>query len=197
MPVAVLIVAIPIIASQLVQWLLPGMGRWIFDAAVLAQPGPGQAPYAQPLGPYFPYIGHVLVHFGGLHIGMNLAILVSMGRPVAGAFGPSPSGIAGFVLLFILCSIAGALAQVALSGGEAMMMGGASTGVSGLMAAGGWAMGGYRGMLRYALPWVAINLALGLAGMAWPIPIGWAAHIGGVVAGAILFPLMLPLFQRR
>lgn len=150
----------------------------------------------QPLGPLFPYIGHVLVHFGVLHIAMNLAILISIGRPVAAAFGWGGRGALGFVVLFLLCSVAGAVAQILVVGDEQMIMGGASTGVSGLIAAGGWATGGYRGMLRLALPWIGINLAIGLLGMAWPLPVGWAAHIGGTIAGAMLFPLLLPLFRR-
>ena len=76
-------------------------------------------------------------------------------------------------------------------------MGGASTGVSGLLAAAGWVMGGYRGMLRLALPWIGLNLVFGLVGLGFPIPIGWMAHIGGTIAGAVLFPVLQPIFVRR
>ena len=51
-------------------------------------------------------------------------------------------------------------------------------------------------MLRLTLPWIAINLLIGLLGIAVPIPIGWAAHIGGAIAGAGLFPLALYLARR-
>lgn len=195
LPPGVLIVALPIILAQLVSWMVPEAGSWIFEASVLAVAGPGLQLAPQPLGPLVPYIGHVLVHFGVLHLAMNLVILVSMGRAVCNALGWGRRATLGFVVLFVLCSIAGAVTQLLVSGGEQMLMGGASTGVSGVLVAGGWAMGGYRGMLRFALPWIGVNLLLGLLGMAWPIPVGWAAHIGGAIAGAILFPLIQAFFR--
>ncbi|MBR9825736.1 MAG: rhomboid family intramembrane serine protease [Alphaproteobacteria bacterium] len=195
LPPGVLIVALPIILAQLVSWTLPEAGRWIFEACVVAIAGPGVQLAPQPLGPYFPLIGHVLVHFGMLHIAMNLVILVSMGRTVCTSLGWGRRGTTGFIALFVLSSIAGAVAQIVMNGGEQMLMAGASTGVSGVLVAGGWAMGGYRGMLRFALPWIGVNLLLGLLGMAWPIPVGWAAHIGGAVAGAILFPFIQAIFR--
>jgi membrane associated rhomboid family serine protease len=73
-------------------------------------------------------------------------------------------------------------------------MGGASTGVSGLIAAAGWVRGGFRGMLGLALPWIGFNIVIALTGMVLPIPISWAGHIGGTVAGALLFPLVLAVF---
>lgn len=194
-PPGVLILAVPIILAQLAAWLVPSIGDWVFEASVLVVAGAGQTAPAQPLGSLFPYVGHILVHFGVFHIVMNLAILFAMGRAVASAFGPGRKGSTGFIILFLLCALAGALAQVLVNGDEPMIMGGASTGVSGLLAAGGWVQGGYRGMLRLAVPWIAVNLLLGLLGMAWPIPVGWAAHIGGTIAGALLYPVMLPLFR--
>lgn len=76
-------------------------------------------------------------------------------------------------------------------------MGGASTGVSGLIAGAGWVRGGYRGMLGLVMPWIGINIAIGLANIAMPVPIGWAAHIGGAVAGALVFPVFAGVFGSR
>lgn len=76
-------------------------------------------------------------------------------------------------------------------------MGGASTGASGLIAAVGWVTGGWRGMARLAVPWIGLNLLIAVTGLAIPIPIGWAAHIGGTLAGAVLTPLLLAVFGER
>ena len=76
-------------------------------------------------------------------------------------------------------------------------MGGASTGVSGLLAAAGWVTGGLTGMLRLALPWIAINLFIALTGAVFPVPIGWAGHIGGTLAGMLLTPVFLAIFSQR
>lgn len=196
-PPGVLIIALPILAVALLEIIAPGLERWIFAASVVVVPGPGQIAPQQPLGPWAPYLLHVLIHFGFLHIAMNVTILVSAGRAVGSSFGTDLRGTLGFLVFFALCSIAGAAAQVAFSGNEAMTMGGASTGVSGLLAAAGWVMGGYRGMLRLALPWIGLNLVFGLVGLGFPIPIGWMAHIGGTIAGAVLFPVLQPIFVRR
>lgn len=193
-PAGVLIIALPVVLAQLIIWLAPDLGQMIINACVVIRPGAGQLAPLQPLGPFFPFIGHVFVHSGVLHLAMNLAILVSTGRATAAAFGETRSGVIGFLLLFGISAIAGALAQIWVVGDEPLVMAGASTGVSGLIAAAGWVMGGYRGMLRLTLPWIALNLAIGLLDLAMPLPIGWAAHIGGALAGAVLFPILLPIF---
>lgn len=196
-PPGVLLIALPIVGVALLPFIAPELERWVFAASVVVSPGPGQVAPQQPLGPWAPYLLHILIHFGLLHIAMNLTVLVSAGRAVGTSFGTDASGTLGFLVFFALCSIAGAAAQVAFSGNEASTMGGASTGVSGLIAAAGWVMGGYRGMLRLALPWTGLNIVIGLVGIGIPIPIGWVAHIGGTVAGAVLFPVLQPIFARR
>ena len=197
MPPAVLILAAGILLSAGLEYILPEAGRWIYAASVLISPGPGQTAPEQPLGPYAPYLLHVFIHFGLLHIAMNVAILISAGRSVGLAFGAGVKGAAGFLILFFACSVIGAITQVLLDSGDAMVMGGASTGVSGLIAASGWVMGGWRGMARLALPWIALNIVLAFAGMAMPVPLAWAGHIGGTVAGIVLTPILLGLFSER
>ena len=73
---------------------------------------------------------------------------------------------------------------------------GASTGVSGLIAAAGWATGGQAGMLRFTAPWLLINIAMGVFDAFVGLPISWAGHIGGLLAGAVLYPLFVTGFRR-
>lgn len=195
-PLAVLILALAILGAELLRWLVPPLGQFVYEASVLINVPPGTPAPAQPLGPWAPYLLHIFVHFGWLHIIMNLVVLVSAGRLVAGALGQGWRGTAVFLGFFAACSIAGGISQVIADSNSFLTLGGASTGVSGLIAAAGWVRGGQGGMLRLTLPWIAINLLIGLLGIAVPIPIGWAAHIGGAIAGAGLFPLALYLARR-
>lgn len=172
--------------------------RDLFVASfVLVDAPPGIALPAQPLGNQAPYLLHVFVHFGLLHFGMNMVVLLGAGGLVARQFGTSLRGVAGFLVFFFACALAGALAQQILPQADYATMGGASTAISGLIAAAGWVRGGYQGMLRLAVPWIGFNIILGVTGVLLPIPIGWAAHIGGTVAGAILFPVLIAVFGNR
>lgn len=194
MPPAVLLLGGAILAIAALGYVSPEIERWVFDAGVVIAAEPGTPLPPQPLGHLAPYLLHVFLHFGLLHLVMNMAVLVGAGRPVGLAFGTGLRGSLGFLVLFFACSAAGAAFSVFLHSGEPTSMGGASTGASGLLAAVGWVLGGWRGMLRLALPWIGFNLLLALTGMAIPIPIGWAAHIGGTLAGAVLTPVFLGVF---
>mgnify|MGYP003114600561 CR=1 FL=1 len=197
MPAGVLILAGPIILAALLPWISPALNEWLFEASVLVMTGPGEPAPPQPLGPLAPYLLHILIHFGLLHLVLNLTIILSAGRLVAARFGTDGRGTLGFVLFFLACSACGALAETVFHQGGMMVMGGASTGASGLIAAIGWISAGWRGLIRFALPWIGFNLLIGLTGFAMPIQIGWIAHIGGTLAGAALLPAFLVLFGGR
>ena len=51
-------------------------------------------------------------------------------------------------------------------------------------------------MASMAVPWLVINIVFALAGTQMWIAIAWAAHIGGLLAGVFLYPLMLAIFRR-
>ncbi|WP_417497946.1 rhomboid family intramembrane serine protease [Maricaulis sp.] len=194
MPAAVLILATAILASAAITALSPEAGRWILASSLVISGPAGTALPAQPLGHVAPLLLHVFIHFGLLHLVMNLAVLIGAGRAVGLALGGGIRGTAGFLVFFFMCAAAGAALEVLLPHDGIVQMGGASTGVSGLIAAAGWVRGGYRGMLGLALPWIGFNILIALTGMVLPIPISWAGHIGGTVAGALLFPLALATF---
>lgn len=194
MPAGVLILATAMTASAAVTALFPEAGRWILASSLVIGGPAGMALPAQPLGHVAPLVLHVFIHFGLLHLVMNLAVLIGAGRAAGLALGNGIRATAGFLVFFFLCSVAGAGLEVLLPHDAMVQMGGASTGVSGLIAAAGWVRGGYRGMLSLALPWIGFNILIALTGMVLPIPISWAGHIGGTIAGALLFPLALATF---
>lgn len=171
--------------------------RDLFVASfILIETPPGISPPSQPLGNEAPYLLHVFVHFGLLHFGMNVVVLIGAGGLVARQFGTDLRGTAGFLVFFFACALAGALTQQVLPADGPSSMGGASTAISGLIAAAGWARDGYRGMLRLAVPWIGFNILIGVTGALLVIPIGWAAHIGGTIAGAVLYPVLIGVFGR-
>jgi len=194
MPPAVLLMALSIVGVSLLGQVWPDFKRWVFNAAVFIAAEPDAVLPRQPLGPVAPLFLHVYIHFGLFHIAMNLAILVATGRAVGERLGYGWIGSAGFLFLFFACAVSGAALETLFHQGPPTTMGGASTAVSGLIAAAGWVRGGWRGMARLALPWIAVNIVIGLIGGAMPIPIGWLAHIGGTIGGMLLTPLVIAVF---
>ena len=119
--------------------------------------------------------------------------LFGLGSQLIRFFGPSAKGAIAFLAFFAFCAVGGAAAQVMLYAvtGESGIAIGASSAISGLLPALGYVMGGWKGALRNSVVWVLINIAIAFAGAAMPIPLAWAAHIGGVIAG-----FSVPFFLR-
>jgi len=124
----------------------------------------------------------VFLHGDGLHMLLNGLALVALGRLCEALYGP-----ARFLWLFLLSGVCGA--GFSWLGGNTTSVG-ASGGIFGLMGAAmifGWR---YRARLpepmshflrRSLLPWVILNLAIGLF-----IPfIDNLGHVGGLVGGTV------------
>lgn len=124
----------------------------------------------------------VFLHGDGLHLLLNAAALWALGRLCEALYGPTR-----FAALFLLSGLCGA--TFSWVGGNATSVG-ASGGIFGLMGASmvfGWR---YRERLpapmsvflrRTLLPWVVLNLAIGLV-----LPfIDNLGHVGGLVGGTI------------
>jgi len=139
---------------------------------------------------------HVFLHGDWMHLGLNVFILLATANAAARPFGSGPKGILGFLLFFFACSATGAAFHILLQPSEIPMIG-ASTGVSGMIAAAGWAVGGRRGALQFVMPWLLINLGMALFDTAFGLPISWAGHIGGLIAGAVLYPTFVRFFFSR
>lgn len=83
MPPAILLLAGSMIAVH-AAGAVSGPVRSFFEAAfVLVSVDPGMPRPEQPFGSVAPYLLHVFIHFGLLHIAMNVAILISAGTAVA------------------------------------------------------------------------------------------------------------------
>lgn len=172
-----------------------GVHSVIYNWAVL-RTGPflTQFPTA-PVWGTSPYLLHVFVHFGWLHLFVNLGALLAFGAAALRPFGQGLRANLGFLSFFFACAIAGAGLSSLVHANDPQLMAGSSTAISGLVAAAGWASGGRAGMLRLGGPWLAMNLAMAVADQLFAIPISWSGHIGGLLVGMIAYPLFVALFR--
>jgi membrane associated rhomboid family serine protease len=146
----------------------------------------------------------MFLHGGWMHLIGNMLYLWIFGNNVEDAMGH-----ARFVVFYVLCGIAAALAQALPSPGSTIPMIGASGAISGVL-------GAY--LLLYPRAQVLVLLPLGLFTRLVHLPavavlgfwfvlqlinsalapgdgggVAWGAHVGGFVAGAAL----IPFFKRR
>lgn len=176
--------------------VLHGLIMWAGALVTAPQALPAPPPPA-PLGGFSPYVLHVFVHAGWWHVLLNVGILLAVGSAAAAGFGRGISAMAGFLAFYFTCAIAGAGLHALVHINEPTFMVGASTAVSGVFAAAGWAGGGRAGMLRLAAPWLLINALIAIGGIFYSIPIAWAGHVGGLLVGMLFYPLFVRVFRRR
>ena len=166
-------------------------------------------------------ITHAFLHGSWTHLIFNALWLLAFGSPVARRF-----GAARFFLLLALCAVAGAVFYALFNPYGTIPMIGASGAISGVMAAAcrfvfqpgmPW-LGHQEGMGEFARAqswreilrdrramsfiavWFGVNLVFGVVASPLGLAdggIAWEAHIGGFVAGFLLFPLLDPVARRR
>jgi len=163
----------------------------------------GPAPYGSPLAALAALMGHMFLHGGILHLGMNLMVM-AQGAP----FVARRLGDVRFLVLFFGAGLAGALAYIGLNPAEmhqaslasAHKMVGASGAICGVFGAYFLAV---RPSPRMALQDPGVRSAIGsfllfnvvLAGLAEAagiLPIAWQAHLGGFLGGAGLYVALAP-----
>lgn len=195
--------ALLLIAIHLFRMLLPvGADIWIlssfaFDSSLYADAAAWRArPLAALMGP----ATHMLLHIDLLHLGVNTALLMAFGTPVARRMGGW-----WFLLFFLLGGLAGMATMLLLYPGTEILMIGASGAVSACMGAVGRLglrrnadaamLGPFRDrrtVIFFVAFWVVSNFLFGLFG---PILLGvdaeiaWEAHLGGFLAGVLLIGL--------
>ncbi len=147
----------------------------------------------RPLGSLTPLFGHVLLHGGWAHFGMNFFFGLAFSVPVLRALGDNKKGNTLFLLLFLGSTLGGALLFLAVNQGVPKVAIGASSALSGLFAATAWASGGQKRVVQWGIIWIALNMIPLVFGRFLEAHIAWSAHIGGYLAGACLYPLFIRL----
>lgn len=172
------------VAVAVVRWLLPAQidDRMLLTFGFLPLRYHGASAWSWPalVAP----VTYQFLHGGFVHLGVNMLALV--------AFMPGVEGRLGrlrLLVFYLLCGVAGAFAQYLLDPRSPALLIGASAAISGIFGA----------ILRFRIArrsfwlvvvlWLVMNFVSGASGMGSSEPIAWVAHIGGFVAGLVLFPL--------
>ena len=131
------------------------------------------------------------LHFGILHIAMNMYLLFQLGKLLE-----APLGRVRFGLLYFACLLGGSLGVLVLEGSSNGLHGGASGAVFGLMGAA--AIGMQRRGINIFQTGLGATLMINLL-LTFTIPgISIGGHIGGIVMGAVCGSIMLsPPHQKQ
>jgi membrane associated rhomboid family serine protease len=179
---------------------------WGFVGASLP---PGAAePYSNVIAAIVPLFTIAFVHSDWVHVGLNSAMLLGVGKPVFGYLerargGRSRRTVELFLFLFFVSVAGGSLAHLLANYPVGQPAVGASGGVSGLIAA---VLLGQQGLatrlfsrpfLTASVLFLVANLVLAFIGPAMlGAGIAWQAHIGGYVAGALVFRFLMWRLER-
>ena len=142
-------------------------------------------------------VSYAFLHADFMHLALNLGFLLAFG-----SFVERHLGLVRYLLLFALTAAAGALTEFYFAGPEPVALIGASGAVYGMtgaamrfMFAGGGSDQRRRALI-FVLVFLGLNLVFGMTGLADFLAgasVGWKAHAGGFVAGALLsFLLGMP-----
>lgn len=142
-----------------------------------------------------PLIGHVFLHAGWLHLGMNTLVFLQAAPWVA-----SRLGAPRFLVLFFLSGLGGAAAFLLINAHGQNYAVGASGAICGVFGAyflsvrRSWREAIADAQVRNAIGlFLLINVVLaGIASATGFLPIAWEAHLGGFVAGAVAYLLLAP-----
>lgn len=173
-----------------------------------------------PLARFWSPVTYAFLHGDAVHLLVNIVWMASFGGPLARRFGSLR-----FLALSLVSTLAGAAVFYAMHADNQTLVIGASGAVSGMMAAtarfafspdGPLSGGGARSFhvpaeplgaaLRnrravwFVLIWFAVNLIFGFIGggaLGSDAPIAWEAHLGGFLAGFLMFPLLDPIGRAR
>jgi membrane associated rhomboid family serine protease len=175
------------------------------------------ARYAAASGAASPFsaLTYALLHGSWMHLVLNCVWLAAFGSPVVRRCGAGRAAVLAFVT-----TLGAAFTHWALNPLSPQIVIGASGAVSGFMGAaalfvferppsyGGWqpavaprrsSIAGLlrnRSALTFLGTWFGINLLLGLAAVPLGIAeggIAWQAHLGGLLAGLLVFPYLDPV----
>ncbi len=149
------------------------LGNGIYPANVVV---PGATHYTGIAdGGYYRLVTAMFMHYGLLHIGMNMWALWVLGRPLEALLGPIR-----FAALYLLCGLGGNVAAYLVSPNA--FSAGASTAIFGLFAALYLVLRKLGRNANSILPVIIINLIF-----TFSVPgISKAGHVGGLVIGVLV-----------
>ncbi|MBI3504930.1 MAG: rhomboid family intramembrane serine protease [Proteobacteria bacterium] len=187
-PVTLAMIAANIAAFAAVRLLAGGKAWEAYDAfgfipaRYLGDPAAGAALVYTPLT-------YLFLHGDWVHLAVNMVSLAAFGAGIERRVG----GIT-MLSIYLLSGVLAAAAHFAVYPDSVDPVIGASGAISGLMGGVLRLMREARGsrgggMLGFALVWAASTVLLGLTGLPGEggAPIAWVAHLGGFVAGLVLF----------
>jgi membrane associated rhomboid family serine protease len=135
-------------------------------------------------GEWYRLVTAGFLHFGILHIAMNMYLLHQLGNMLERSLGHLR-----FALLYFACLLGGSLGVIVLEGNSRGLHGGASGAVFGLMGAA--AIGLHSRGVNIFQTGIGATLLINLM-LTFAIPgISIGGHLGGVIAGALLGSIML------
>lgn len=146
-----------------------------------------------------PLLGHVFLHLGWLHLGLNMFVFMQ-----AGPFVAQRLGAQRFLALFFLSAIGAALAYIVINPHSTVAAMGASGAICGVFGAyfllvrRTWRDALADAQVRNAIfMFLFINVFLaGIASATGFLPIAWEAHLGGFITGAVLALALAPRLAR-
>ncbi len=159
------------------------------------------------------FVTYMFLHGDWVHLVVNGLWLLAFGSAVAKRIGDG-----GYVLFSLLCGIAGALTHLIIHWGDIGPVVGASAAISGQMAGAiRFIFGAYKNgqmnlvqtdprsirligigeaireprIIAFLAVWIGLNIFVGIGGFSLgeTANIAWEAHIGGFLAGLVLFGL--------
>jgi membrane associated rhomboid family serine protease len=139
-------------------------------------------PYAVAAGDKYRLLSAIFVHSGWLHLGMNMIMLWVLGRSLEELLGRTR-----LLLVFMVAGFGGAVASYWFNDPASIGIG-ASGAIFGLFAAMFVYSREHRANTQEIITVIGINLVLGFI-----IPgVDWHAHVGGLVAGAVVGWAVMP-----
>lgn len=200
MPRVVTLLALAIALAHVASYLLDPRAFAALAGALAVTPSHFVDGEAGVPGAVASLFGHAFVHAGLLHLFFNLMLILQTGELVAARFGRDVDGALRFLALFFGSAAAGGVAYVVINWGSPIPAVGASGAACGLFAAyllapfADWRVAlRTRQVLQMGLVFVLVNVALAAAArLSGVLPIAWEAHLGGFLAGLVLYPILLP-----
>ncbi len=158
-----------------------GVGSDAAFSLVLYQLGAKYGPAISD-GQYWRFLTPIVLHGGLIHLGFNSYALYALGPAAERVYGS-----ARFLAVYLLAGFAGSIASYVRSPGLSIGASGAIFGLIGALAASSYTARGLIGQeasrqqITQLISMAAINIVLGLSVAA----VDNAAHVGGLVAGAV------------